>query len=261
MKDKSQLIPYEKIKTGVYIAKDHAEYFLKMSDKLYHENEFQAAIPFAILAFEEASKINHLLDFIQDNKNIERDEWKELRNHYFKLTHSEKEIKNNLESQSDYDIFVQNLMMRDRGLYDVVQTKADAILVKQKAIEVQSKFSKIKEICFYANWNEKKNEWDQFQKIPTDEKKLLNLFIFHLVEHKLLLAKLSLEYMENPFTKPIPKSLSTRMINQYLSEKTKHDQNLQATKDMIEFEKKYATNDGVKNIQLGYAVFCKYFSN
>lgn len=233
-----------------------------MSERFHNENEFQLSIPFAILSFEESSKMDHFLNFVENKKNISRNEWEELRQHKFKLTQSEKEVKKILESQSDLDILLQNLFMKDRGLKNIASTKEEAIFVKKNEIEYKSKFSKIKEICFYANWNTQKNDWDNFQKIPFVEKESLSFFIFTEVEHKLLLAKLSLEYLENPFLKPLPKlSDSLQAIIQYLSEKTKHDQNLQTTQDMIEVEKKYTNEEALKKIALGYDVLCKYFSN
>lgn len=259
-KNESDFILNNKIRPGIYIAKEHAEYFLKMSTKLHADNEFQAAIPFAILSFEESSKLNHLLNFLKKNHDISRSEWEDLRDHKFKSTDTEKKVKKELEDQSTLDIHIQNLIMHSVGLKNVAKTKDDAIFLKQKEIEVQSKFPKIKEICFYANWNEKKNEWDGFQNISTIEKKALSAFILHLAEHKWLLAKLALESLEKPYSSFPPDALfSGAKFTKYLTEKIKHSKNLDATKEMQKFESK--ANENVKEYQLGYKIFCKYFSN
>lgn len=258
--NKSDFILNNKIKPGIYIAKEHAEYFLKMSTKLHADDEFQAAIPFAILSFEESSKLNHLLNFLKKNQDISRIEWEDLQDHKFKSTYTEKNVKKELEDHTELDIHIQNLIMYSVGLKNVAQTKDDAIFLKQKEIEIQSKFPKIKEICFYANWNKKKNEWDRFQNISTIEKKALSAFILNLAGHKLLLAKLVLESLEKPYQSFPPDSLFLdAKFTKYLTEKIKHSQNLDTTKEMQKFEIK--VNENVKEYQLGYKVFCKYFSN
>lgn len=45
-------------------------YFLKQSEKLHKDKEFQASIPLTILSFEEASNVDHLLDYIKEGKDI-----------------------------------------------------------------------------------------------------------------------------------------------------------------------------------------------
>ena len=152
------MIKNDKIKEGVILAKEHSEYFLKQSQKLHKEKEFQAAIPFAILAFEEASKVDHLIDYIKEKKDIEKDDWKELRYHKFKLTKNEKDSKEDLEDQSDLDFYAQSLILKSTGLKGI-PSRDVAIEIKEKQIETNAKFSKIKEMCFYANWNSGKNEW------------------------------------------------------------------------------------------------------
>jgi len=198
------VIKNDKIKDGVILAKEHSEYFLKQSEKLHNDKEFQAAIPFTILSFEEASKIDHLIDFINGKKDIEKDDWKELHDHKFKLTKNEKDVKEGLENQSDLDFVAQSLIMESVGL-NAIPSRDVAIESKKKEIEANARFSKIKEMCFYANWNSNKNTWDNFKKIPLDEQEALSCFLIWTSKRKFLLAKLKIEYhIENPFTKPLP---------------------------------------------------------
>ena len=255
------MIKNDKIKEGVILAKEHSEYFLKQSQKLHKEKEFQAAIPFAILSFEEASKVDHLLNYIKEKKDIEFDDWKELRYHKFKLTKNEKDSKEDLEDQSDLDFYAQSLILKSTGLKGI-PSRDVAIEIKEKQIETNAKFSKIKEMCFYANWNSGKNEWDDFNKIPLNEQEALSLFLIYSSKQKLLLAELKIEYfLENPFTKPSPNPTSIVEVNQYLIEKTNHSKNLKTTQKIREFDKECNDQKNVEILQLGYRILCKCFPN
>jgi AbiV family abortive infection protein len=251
------MIKNEKIKDGAILAKEHSEYFLKQSEKLHNDKEFQAAIPLAILSFEEASKVDHLIDFINGKKDIEKDDWKELRDHKFKLTKNEKDVKEGLENQSDLDFGAQSLIMQSIGL-NAISSRDVAIEVKKKEIEVNARFSKIKEMCFYANWNSNKNNWDNFKNIPLKEQEALSYFLIWSSKRKLLLAKLKIEYhLDNPFTKPFPTHLGE--ISQYIIDKTNHSKNLKTTQEMQEFDKEYEGEKNIEILQLGYETLCKYF--
>jgi len=253
------LIKNDNIREGITIAKNHSDYFLKQSEKLHKEKEFQAAIPFAILSFEEASKVDHLLNYVKKKKDIEFDDWKELRNHKFKLTKNEKDVKEGLEGESNLDFSAQSAIMQSVGL-NAIPSREEAIEGKEKEIEANAKFSKIKEMCFYANWNSSKNEWDDFNKIPLNEREALSFFLILSSKQKLLLAKLGIEYhIENPFTKPAPKSLEE--INKYLIEKTNHNKNLKTTQEMKKYDDEYGDEKSIEILQLGYQTLCKYFPN
>ncbi len=228
------MIKNDKIKDGTIIANEHSEYFLKQSQKLHNDKEFQAAIPFAILAFEEASKVDHLLDYIKEKKDIEKDDWKELRDHKFKLIKNEKDIKEDLEDLSDLDFNAQSLIMGSVGLKRI-PSRDVAIEIKRCQIETNAKFSKIKEMCFYANWNSSKNKWDDFKKIPLNEQEALSLFSIFSSKQKLLLTKLQIEYIENPFTKSL--STTREECSQHKIDKINHSKSLKTTKEMKEFEK------------------------
>lgn len=126
------------------MAKEHSEYFLKQSEKLHKDKEFQASITLTILSFEEASKVDHLLDYIKEGKDIQGKGWKELCNHEFKLIKNEKDIKEGLESQSNLDFNAQSLLLQSVGLH-TIPSRSDAIEGKEKEIEA-SKIAFQKEI-------------------------------------------------------------------------------------------------------------------
>lgn len=246
--------------SGIHIAKDNAEKHLKES-KQHHENaEYQSAIPSSVFSFEESSKFRHLLNYLQKRCDVTRGNWEELRTHKFKLTDAEKEIKNNVAESSDLDQHISSIYLRDVGLTLVPNSKEENLFVLQKTIEAQSKLSKLKEICLYANWNEHKDDWDKFENIPTSKQKALSLFALNLAEHKFLLSLLSLEYFENPFPKPSSDILRSPSASiNYLEEKLIHSQNMLITQKMKIHEQETISN--IKELQLGHETLNKYFSN
>ena len=250
----------EKILSGIHIAKNNAEKHLKES-KIHHRNaEYQSAIPSSVFSFEESSKFSHLLDYLQKGNDVTCGNWEELRKHKFKLTDAEKEIKNNVENSSKLDQHINSTYLRDVGLTLVPNSKEENLFVLQKTIEAQSKLSKLKEICLYANWIEHKNDWNSFDDILISEQKALSLFVLNLTEHKFILSSLSLEYFENPFPKPSSDILrSPSASKNYLEEKIIHSQNMLITQKMKIHEQETISN--IEEIQLGHEILNKYFSN
>ncbi|MDE2588065.1 MAG: AbiV family abortive infection protein [Patescibacteria group bacterium] len=255
----SEFIPYDNLRDGLHLAMQYAEYFLNMSKKLHDNNEFQISIPYAILAFEESSKAHHLDDNRFEGLGISDEEWKSIRNHEYKLTDAEKQTKKELENQTDAFVNWQGSVMEGLGLNGIHDRKI-AIMVKQKQIEIYSRFSTIKERCFYANWNKRKNNWESLNGMTDDEKRLLSMYILNLAEHKYLLAKFAIEAHENPFRKP-PKGIefSYKETSKYLQEKLEHHKALKSVQEMRDFDKK--TESILNEASKGLDVLNKYFSN
>lgn len=245
---------------GIRIAKNNAEKHLKESKQHYNNAEYQSAIPSSVFSFEESSKFRHLLDYLQKGIDVTHGNWEDLRRHKFKLTDAEKEIKNDVERSSDLDHHISSAYLRDVGLTSVPNSREENLFVLQKIIEAQSKLSKLKEICLYANWNEHKDDWDKFDNISTIEQKALSLFVLNLAEHKFLLSLLSLEYFENPFPKPSSEILRSPSASiNYLEEKLIHSQNMLVTQKMKLHEEETISN--IEELRLGHNILNKYFSN
>ncbi len=63
--------------------------------------------------------------------------------------------------------------------------------------EIQSKFPKIRERCFYLDWNKRKSKWMDFQDISKTEQKLLGNLINFVTEEKLLVTDWILDIFQN----------------------------------------------------------------
>jgi len=254
------LIPNNKIKDGIIIAKNHAEYFLKMAKDLHEMEDYQLSIPLSVLVFEESSKTYQLDASRKTGKSIFSEEWQDLRDHNFKLTHSDKVVKKNLETESELETQIRRQILHSAGLKDVVPDRASAILVKEKSIEIQARFPKVKEICFYANWNKNKNKWDDFNKIPKPSQKLISLFMIYLAERKFLLANLCVDLLENSFRSIDDEEFwDKEKRSKYLADKIEHHKNLKSVQMMTDFEEIY--DKKITDLQKGYIMFNKYFSN
>ena len=152
----SEFIPWDNLREGIHLSLDNAEYFLKMARKLHDDNEFQLSIPCAILAFEESSKTDHLDDKKQEGLGLSDEEWDKICKHEYKLTDAEKRTKEVLENESNFFVSIQGSMMEGIGLSGI-HDKDTAVMIKKKQIEIYSRFSTIKERCFYVDWNKHKN--------------------------------------------------------------------------------------------------------
>lgn len=254
------LIPNNKIKDGMIIAKNHAEYFLKMAKDLHEMEDYQLSIPLSVLVFEESSKTYQFDTSRKEGKNISSEEWKDLRDHNFKLTHTDKQVKKNLESESELETQARRLILQSVGLKDVVSDRDQAIKIKEKSIEIQARFSKVKEICFYTNWNKNKNKWDDFNKIPKSSQKSISLFMIYLAEHKFLLANLCVDVLENSFRNIDDEELwDKEKSSKYLADRIEHHKNLKSVQMMMDFEETY--DKKMTDLEKGHVMFNKYFSN
>ncbi|MDE1764945.1 MAG: AbiV family abortive infection protein [Thaumarchaeota archaeon] len=237
----------------------YAEYFLNMANKFHNEKSFQSSIPFAILAFEESSKANHLDKNWLIGIGISFDEWKHILNHDYKLTDAEKRIKENLKDKTELSLQIDGEMIKSLGLEAIIDRKS-AIQLKEIQIEINSRLSSVKERCFYSNWNKRKTRWDSFDDIPKEEQKTLSLFIIHIAEHKYLLAKFAMEVHENPFREiTYEEESSTIKSEKYFDACKKHYQNMKTLTEMKEWERK--TDISAKELTAGRTVLNKYFSN
>ena len=258
--ENESLVPNNKIKQGMELAKKKVEYFLKMLKDLHDMGDYELALPLAVLVFEESSKISDFYHIRKDKRDITIGELKNLHKHNFKLTGREKREKERITNESDLDLYVQGSILESLGLKSVTNNKDEAITVKEKSIEIQARLSKIKEICFYTNWNHRKKDWDDFDKIPISDKKSLSLFITYLAEQNYLIANLCVDTMNNPFRDISNEELwDEKKTNEFLISKITHGKNMDSIKKMKEFEQNIDSMS--TEIQKGLKLFNKYFSN
>lgn len=254
-----ELIKWDNLRDGIHLSLDNAAYFLKMATQLHDDDKFQLSIPCAILAFEESSKADHLDKNKTNGIGISEEEWDHICKHEYKLTESEKQTKKTLDEKSDHDVSFMGAMMQGIGLSGI-HDKDTAILIKKKQIETYSRFSIIKERCFYIDWNKHNNKWKSFADLSNDEKKSLSRLIMTLARHKYLLTKFGVEAHENPFRKPTREErLFLNKSKEYLKAKAEHHSNLITVKEMQQFDKE--TDTLIGELEKGHKVLNKYFSN
>lgn len=259
-KDNSVLIPNKKIKKGLEIAKKNIEFLLRQCKSSFEDKNYQLSIPLAVLAFEESSKIFQLYSIGKDGDDITNNDWEQLRKHDVKLTGIDKEIKKELHKEFDFETPFKSYMLQSVGLNDVVQDKEQAIKVIEKTIEIQSRFSKIKEACLYTNWNKQNKDWDDFSKISLTEQKLINFMILYQAVHQFHIALLSIETMNNPFPKITDEEFGNlQKRDLYMKNKIAHFNDFQSIQKMRMFEENH--KDSVNDLRRGLKLFNRYFSN
>ncbi|MGI0060494.1 MAG: AbiV family abortive infection protein, partial [Nitrosotalea sp.] len=196
-----EIIKWDNLRDGIHLSLDNAEYFLKMATQLHAKEEFQLSIPCAILAFEESSKADHLDKNKADGMGISEEEWEQICGHKYKLTESEKQTKKSLDEKSNADVSLMGAIMQEIGLNGITD-KETAIMIKKKQIEIYSRFSIIKERCFYTDWDERHDKWKIFTVMSIAERQSLSRLMMTFAKHKYLLTKFGVESHENPFRKP-----------------------------------------------------------
>ena len=232
-------IPKEKIIEGISISNKYANDLLKQSKELKNMKKYQISIPCAILSFEETSKMDYMIDSL--NTEILDHEWNNLQRHDFKATNLEKKIIKHLENIPDNDLFYQAgiELANSLQLNNFVCSQKGALKLKHTMQQIQSKFSKIKEMCFYSNWNERDNKWTYFHDIPKYEQKSLCNLVNFVAEEKLL-------YLE---------SFWIMMKN---NRDMKNMECIQAHENLKKFEK---TSESIDELQEYQKILNKHFSN
>jgi AbiV family abortive infection protein len=192
------LIPQENLRSGIKIAIHYSAKLITTSGKLFNEKEYQSSIPFAILAYEEGAKANWLLKHLEKEKGITQKEWQTLQHHKFKLIELEKY---NLEmiddmSEAEMEIYLNFQKEQDKEIAE--KSKDDALKKRKDLLEVLAKFEKIKESCFYSDWDSGEKKWKAFGMIPKEDQYAISYAIIYLADNLLLRIIFMRDLFENP---------------------------------------------------------------
>lgn len=252
-------IEYKYLKDGIIKAQQRAEFFYNKAQSL-ESSEYNLIIPLLILSFEESSKSIHLKKDYHSGKRrgLTKIEWQRFSKHLFKLTDTEKQYKEKLENSTNSEFNRQKLLVELMNLPGVTQNKQQSIQVKQSEIELQSRFSKIKESCFYVDWNNQKKKWVSLFDIPEKDLEKIVKFLFLYCKMKLLVAKFFVWIIENPIqTSAIPNLLSGDR-NKITVDMLSHWNSSPAKNEMDEYAPFLIKN--MNDLKKGLDTINKYFS-
>lgn len=237
------VIPKESICKGISKSNTYARYLLDQAKELHKIEKFQISIPLATLSFEESSKMDSLIEFL--DLDMLDYEWDNLHDHNVKTVKLEKNMRDFLKAIPENSSYFNEGFDKfsSIGLNNVVFDKQSAIKLKQKMQEMQSKFPKIREMCFYSDWNKRKSKWISFQDIPKTEQLLLGNLVNFVAEEKLLLTEYILDVFQNA---------------EFDSGNIKNPDSLKSIKKLQEFEK---NTPSVEHLLKYEKIINRHFSN
>ena len=181
-------IPKHEVPSGITNSNNYAQYLCSEASSLHYLKKYQISIPCAILSFEESSKMDSLIELLE--VGVMKHEWEKLESHHIKTHKLENDIIKFLKNlPSNHEFFNGAEKFLNQGLNNIATTKDEALQLKTTMQSIQSKFSKIKECCFYSNWDKRHSKWIDFQDIPLDDQQLISYVVNFIATEKLLITE------------------------------------------------------------------------
>jgi len=192
------LIPSEKILQGMNFAMGHAISLLTTSGELFNQKKYPESTPLAILSYEESAKASWLLRHLEEKRGVTKEDWKSLSDHKFKLTQLENDNLKMINNMSSTEIQIY-LDFQQETAQDIAEnSKEDAMTKRNDLLEILGKFDKVKQNCFYSNWDSTKKKWKSFRMFPKDDQYAMNYSIINLAENLLARTIFLKDLYENP---------------------------------------------------------------
>lgn len=181
------LIPPEKLSEGFEISKQHIKSLLKNSELLYDKKRYLAAIPLAVLAYEETAKLRVIVKHILSNKGITKKEWIELSrskkkksSHKRKLSKLYEDAREEITKDGMSKYYRSSAFLIDTGALPPHKTYSQAIQENPLVVKTLEQFDRVKQDCFYLDW--KNDDWFTFNKVSKNQQKALCYIIIFLAK-------------------------------------------------------------------------------
>lgn len=191
-------IPNGQLMIGAFYVLSNARYFMKLSKKHYDNKEFQAAIPFATIALEEAQKGIDLVNRFRRKQDMTKDDWNKMKTHKHKLVHTKEEAAKIMEesSKEEDEDTLKELKENGFSLPDGID-KEKLIEVTRRRAQIHSHFQNLREKCLYTDWNEIDDEWTNFSSLSADRQEALAYMVLEESETDLGFLEFAIEKMVN----------------------------------------------------------------
>lgn len=161
---------------GFYLCLNNSEKFLKISKQLLNSKDYQASIPIATISIEEAMKGLEIVIKFSKNQGITADDWDRLMSHKHKLTNVLQWAIDNLKSRSEDDLNKTKDELSKTGLK--YEGSLDAGIRRlERSLAAYGHFQKLREICFYSNWDKQNSKWTIFDELAEEKQEALAFFI------------------------------------------------------------------------------------
>lgn len=180
MSDDFILIKHENLIKGIDIARRNAESFFEYSKMAYMDRKHQSSIPLSTISIEESKKGIELAVAFSNGKHITNNEWSNLTNHNYKLKQSAKVAKQIVESFSESEHQNQFDNLEAKGIHIDRISKDDMLKQIDSMKSIDIKLQKLREMCFYGNWNKNSKCWQSFYDLIAEDQDTLTFYVLNI---------------------------------------------------------------------------------
>ena len=191
------LIDNANLLSGVYSCLHNSEKFVKASKLLFDNENYQASIPIATISIEESMKGLALLRKFSSDQVVTIKDWMDLKNHKHKLTYELEWAIKHLGNASDSDLEKAKEAAVKIG-YQSHDISADrAIRELQNKSGIYAHFQKLRESCFYSDWDKLRKKWTIFDELLKEKQEALSFFIYKAAQSDIDFLKKGIEAYVN----------------------------------------------------------------
>jgi AbiV family abortive infection protein len=209
------IIKKEELKNIFEKLEKHIQRLFKDVEILYENERYVGAIPIIIIIFEETSKMNSVLQHINENTDITKSEWLELtkpKSHIKKLTQIYENAKQGYDKMSETKRIELQQLLKNLAFpsFEIEKESHSQDLSgnADKTIENLEIFNEIKKLALYFDWRENRALTLE-NMIPNNIGHLAN-FLYHVAKLQYVLVLLNHKYSFYFYT--VPKEVNI-MVN------------------------------------------------
>ena len=178
---------------GVYFCLHNSVQFLESSEMLLDKSHYQTSISISTISIEESMKGLELLAKFRHNENITTDDWKNLTDHKHKLTKSITDALETLKKGSEDEIKKAQIDVEKYGYEFGDLSVQDFINRLKNKSNIYAHFQKLREKCFYLNWDRLKDKWIVFDELSPEMQEALAFFVYVEAYTNQMILKFSIE--------------------------------------------------------------------
>ena len=199
--DKNVRIKFEDLFDGLFKTYEKSQRLFDDAKLLFDNDKFESAIILFIISIEESSKAHEFGLKLSNLEHVSKYDWNDLNRHKIKLNHMYNlmdGMANQLKPLND----ISNALNIPDDSYSILQQKIPDFKLE--------KFSRLKEICLYQDWNKNDNTWIDYNtpKIDFDD---LAYFVMKNAERYLIITRFEIERAINQLRRFHNDGLNTTM--------------------------------------------------
>ena len=205
------IIKKEELRNTFEKLEKHIQRLFKDVEILYDNERYVGAIPIIVIIFEETSKMNSVLQHINENTDILKSEWLELtkpKSHIKKLTQIYEKAKQGYDRMSESKRIELQQLLKNLSFpsfeVEKKQSSEDMNRNADNTIENLEIFNEMKKLALYFDWRENRSLTLE-NMIPSNIGHLAN-FLYYVAKLQYTLVLLNHKYSFYFYT--IPKEIN-----------------------------------------------------